>query len=40
MDTQEIIDQEQQYILQTYVRPDFVLEKGEGVTLTDTEGKP
>jgi acetylornithine/N-succinyldiaminopimelate aminotransferase len=39
MDTQEIIAQEQEYILQTYVRPEFVLEKGEGITLTDTDGK-
>jgi acetylornithine/N-succinyldiaminopimelate aminotransferase len=30
---------EQSHILQTYVRPDFVLERGEGVYLYDTEGR-
>jgi acetylornithine/N-succinyldiaminopimelate aminotransferase len=40
MNTQEIIDLEQQYILQTYIRPEFVLERGDGVWLYDTEGKP
>jgi acetylornithine/N-succinyldiaminopimelate aminotransferase len=39
MDTQEIIDLEQQYVLQTYVRPKLVLERGDGVWLYDTEGK-
>jgi len=39
MDAQAIIDLEQQYILQTYRRPPFVLERGDGVTLYDTEGK-
>lgn len=29
---------EQQYVLQTYARPDFVLEDGDGVYLIDTEG--
>jgi acetylornithine/N-succinyldiaminopimelate aminotransferase len=38
MTTQEIIDLEQQYVLQTYIRPGFVLEQGEGVWLTDTTG--
>lgn len=38
MTTQEIIDLEQKYILQTYGRPDFVFERGEGVYLFDTEG--
>ena len=37
--TQEIIDLEQQYVLQTYLRPEFVLERGEGVWLYDAEGK-
>ncbi len=36
---QEIIDLEKKYVLQTYKRPDFVLERGEGVYLYDTEGK-
>lgn len=27
------------YVLQTYVRPKMVLERGEGVNLWDTEGK-
>ena len=35
---QEIIDLEQQYVLQTYKRPEFVLEGGEGVWLVDSEG--
>ena len=38
MDTKEIIDLEQNYILQTYARPDFVLERGDGVHLFDTDG--
>ena len=38
MDTQQVIDLEQEYILQTYGRPDFVLEWGEGVHLYDTDG--
>ncbi|MCZ6632239.1 MAG: aminotransferase class III-fold pyridoxal phosphate-dependent enzyme, partial [bacterium] len=38
MDTQQVIDLEKQYILQTYGRPDFVLERGEGVHLFDTDG--
>ncbi len=37
--TQEIIDLEQQYVLQTYKRPEFVLEGGEGVWLYDAEGR-
>lgn len=36
--TQEIIDLEQSHVVQSYVRPPFVLERGEGVTLYDTEG--
>ena len=36
---QEIIDLEQKYVLQTYVRPEFVLEQGEGVWLYDSDGK-
>jgi len=39
MTTQEVIDLEQKYILQTYGRPNFVLERGEGMHLFDTEGK-
>jgi predicted acetylornithine/succinylornithine family transaminase len=37
--TQEIIELEKQYVLQTYKRPDFVLERGDGVWLYDTDGK-
>lgn len=37
--SQEIIDMEQRYLLQTYKRPDFVLERGEGVWLYDTAGR-
>ncbi len=39
MTTQEIIALEQKYILQTYVRPPFVLERGDGMHLFDTDGK-
>lgn len=38
METKAIIDLEQNYILQTYGRPDFVLERGDGVHLFDTDG--
>ncbi len=36
--TQKIINLEQQYVLQTYVRPEFVLDRGQGVWLYDSEG--
>lgn len=39
MDTREIIELEQNYILQTYARPEFVLERGDGVHLFDTDGR-
>jgi len=39
MNTQEIIQFEQQYVVQTYKRADFVLERGQGVWLYDAEGK-
>jgi predicted acetylornithine/succinylornithine family transaminase len=35
---QEIIDLEQEYVLQTYKRAEFVLERGEGVWLYDSNG--
>ena len=38
MRTTDIIAQEQQYILQTYGRPEFVLERGNGVYLFDMDG--
>ena len=38
MTTEEIIATDQEYILQTYQRPDFVIERGEGCYLFDTEG--
>jgi len=38
MRTKEIISKESQYILQTYVRPEFVIERGNGVYLFDTDG--
>ena len=38
MRTEDIIKAENQYILQTYGRPEFVLERGNGVYLFDTEG--
>lgn len=38
MRTEDIIKAEQKYILQTYGRPEFVLERGNGVYLFDTDG--
>lgn len=38
MKTDEVIALEKQVILQTYTRPAFVLERGNGVHLFDTEG--
>ena len=38
MKTEDIIKGESQYILQTYGRPEFVLERGNGVYLFDTDG--
>ena len=35
---QQVIATESQYVLQTYKRPSFVLDRGEGMTLYDTEG--
>ena len=37
--SREIIALEQQYVLHTYNRPDFVFERGEGVWLYDSEGR-
>jgi acetylornithine/N-succinyldiaminopimelate aminotransferase len=39
MTTDEIIANDQRYILQTYKRPNFVIERGEGCYLIDTEGR-
>ena len=39
MEAQAIMDLEKQHIVQTYRRPPFVLERGEGVYLYDTEGR-
>ena len=36
--TENLIEQEHRYILQTYGRPDFVLERGNGVYLFDLDG--
>jgi len=36
--THPIVDADRQYILQTYGRPDFVFERGEGCYLYDTDG--
>ena len=38
MKTDSLIEQEQKYILQTYGRPDLVLERGNGVYLFDLDG--
>jgi predicted acetylornithine/succinylornithine family transaminase len=37
-ETEQIIDLEQQYVLQTYVRAPFVLDHGKGCWVYDTEG--
>jgi acetylornithine/N-succinyldiaminopimelate aminotransferase len=37
--TEQIIAADQQYVLQTYARPNFVIERGEGCYLYDTEGR-
>ena len=39
MHAQEIMDLEQKYVVHTYNRPPFVLERGEGMWVYDTEGK-
>jgi acetylornithine/N-succinyldiaminopimelate aminotransferase len=39
LDTQQIKDMDAQYVVHTYNRAPFVLERGEGVWLYDTEGK-
>lgn len=39
MNTQEIIQDEGRYVMQTYRRPDMVLERGEGVYLYDSDGR-
>ncbi len=36
---QQVIQNENQYVVNTYTRPGFVLERGEGVTLYDSEGR-
>ncbi|HID09942.1 MAG TPA: aspartate aminotransferase family protein [Candidatus Latescibacteria bacterium] len=38
MRTQEVITAEAQYLVHTYTRPPFVLERGNGMHLFDTEG--
>ena len=38
IETQSILKQESEYILQTYGRPEFVLERGNGVYLFDLDG--
>lgn len=39
MKAQETIELEQQYVVQTYKRPPFVIEKGDGVYLYDAQGR-
>jgi len=39
VNTQEVIQNEQNYILDVYSRPPFVLERGQGSTVYDSEGK-
>lgn len=37
--TQTLIDDEHAFLVQTYARPDFVIDHGEGMTLYDTQGR-
>ena len=39
MNSREYMEQTEQYVLHTYNRFPVVLEKGEGVWLTDADGK-
>jgi acetylornithine/N-succinyldiaminopimelate aminotransferase len=39
MEKQTVIDMEQEYVLGVYGRPPFVLERGQGSTLYDSDGK-
>jgi acetylornithine/N-succinyldiaminopimelate aminotransferase len=39
MSAEEVIADDQRYILQVYPRPNFVVERGEGCYLIDTEGR-
>ena len=39
MNTEDVIQAESKYVLQTYVRPGIVLEHGEGAYVYDTDGK-
>jgi predicted acetylornithine/succinylornithine family transaminase len=39
MNAQEIMDLEKRYVVHTYNRPPFVLDRGEGMWVYDTEGK-
>ena len=39
MDAQGVMEQEQQYVLGVYGRAPFVLERGQGSTLYDSEGR-
>jgi acetylornithine/N-succinyldiaminopimelate aminotransferase len=39
MDAKEVIKLEQEYVVHTYNRPPFVLERGEGMYVYDTDGK-
>ena len=39
MNTHQIIEQEEQYLMQVYVRAPFVLDHGHGCTVVDTDGR-
>ena len=39
MKTKELIKNEKKYLMQTYSRPDMILDKGEGMKVWDLEGK-
>ncbi|MGB1289133.1 MAG: aminotransferase class III-fold pyridoxal phosphate-dependent enzyme, partial [Aggregatilineales bacterium] len=38
MQQDDAIQNEQEYVVQSYSRPPFVIERGEGMTLYDTDG--
>jgi len=39
MKTKELIENEKNYLMQTYTRPDMILDKGEGMKVWDLEGR-
>ncbi|MDD3539516.1 MAG: aminotransferase class III-fold pyridoxal phosphate-dependent enzyme, partial [Atribacterota bacterium] len=39
MKTQQLIEDEKKYLIQTYQRPAMILDRGEGIKVWDLEGK-